>query len=87
MGTSQDGLSHEVLVKYSLTFDSLATSMCFLRTLFARTFLVNLLRASCKTALIFILCLIFHQLNTKPNTIKSRKIQGTKLMQLQHFLS
>ena len=28
-----------------------------------------------------------HQLNTKPNTIKFHKIQGTKLEQLQHFLS
>ena len=35
----------------------------------------------------FISYLILHQLNTKPNTIKSHKIQGTKLMQLQHFLS
>ena len=33
------------------------------------------------------LSLILHQLNTKPNTIKSHKIQGTKLKQLQHFLS
>ena len=31
--------------------------------------------------------LSFHQLNTKPNKIKSHKIQGTKLEQLQHFLS
>ena len=30
--------------------------------------------------------LSLHQLNTKPNTIKSHKIQGTKLEQLQHFL-
>ena len=29
---------------------------------------------------------MLHQLNTKPNTIKSHKIQGTKLKQLQHFL-
>ena len=28
-----------------------------------------------------------HQLNTKPITNKSHKIQGNKLMQLQHFLS
>ena len=28
-----------------------------------------------------------HQLNTKPNTIKSHKIQENKLKQLQHFLS
>ena len=39
-------------------------------------------RASHETALIFILCLILHHLNTKPNTIKSHKIQRTKLMQL-----
>ena len=32
-------------------------------------------------------CLILHQLNTKPNTIKTHKIQGTKLKQIQHFLS
>ena len=31
--------------------------------------------------------LILHQLDTKPNTIKSHKIQGIKLKQLQHFLS
>ena len=35
----------------------------------------------------FILYLILHQLNTKLNTIKSHKIQGTKLKQLQYFLS
>ena len=28
-----------------------------------------------------------HQLNTKPNTNKSHKIQENKLMKLQHFLS
>ena len=33
------------------------------------------------------LSLSLHQLNTKPNIIKSYKIQGTKLKQLQHFLS
>ena len=32
-------------------------------------------------------CSIFHQFNTKPNTIKSYKTQGTKLKQLEHFLS
>ena len=31
--------------------------------------------------------MILHQLNAKPNTIKSHKIQGNKLKQLQHFLS
>ena len=49
--------------------------------------LSNFLQVSHKIALIFISCLIFHQLNTKPNTIKSYKIQGTNLVQLQHFLS
>ena len=44
-------------------------------------------QASRETALIFIACLIFHQLNTKPDTIKSHKIQGNNLLQLQHFLS
>ena len=33
------------------------------------------------------LSLSLHQLNTKPNTKKSHKIQGIKLKQLQHFLS
>ena len=33
------------------------------------------------------LSLNLHQLNTKPNTIKSHKIQRTRLKQLQHFLS
>ena len=32
------------------------------------------------------LSLILHQLNTKPNTIKSHKIQGNNLLQLQNFL-
>ena len=49
--------------------------------------LANFLRASHEIALIFIVCLILHQLNTKPNTIKSYKIQGKILLQLQHFLS
>ena len=33
------------------------------------------------------LSLSLHQLNTKPNIIKFYKTQGTKLKQLQHFLS
>ena len=37
--------------------------------------------------LFFNSCSILHQSNTKPNTIKSHKIQETKLKQLQHFLS
>ena len=43
--------------------------------------------ASREIHLFFNSCSIFHQLNTKPNTIKSHKIQWTKLKQLQHFLS
>ena len=38
----------------------------------------NFLRAIRETALIFISCLILHQLNTKPNTIESHKIQRNK---------
>ena len=40
-----------------------------------------------RNPLILHLSLILHQLNTKPNTIKSHKIQGNKLKQLQHILS
>ena len=40
-----------------------------------------------RNPLTFQLSLSIHQLNTKPNTIKSYKIQETKLKQLQHFLS
>ena len=59
------------------SFQSCASHMPFSREPFVRT----------SNALIFISCSILHQLNTKPNTIKSHKIQGTKLKQLQHFLS
>ena len=85
--TSRDGLSHEVLTKCSLALNSLASSMYFSRGLLRQPLLANFLRASCEIALIFIACLILHQLNTKSNTIKSHKIQRNKLMQLQHFLS
>ena len=79
------------LAKYSrnaawhLTFQLLACAshVAFLQ----KTLLVNCLRASRETALIFISCSILHQLNTKPNTIESHKIQGNNLMQLQYFLS
>ena len=77
--TSRDGLSHEVLAKYSFVLDSSASSMCFSRALFEETFLTNFLRASRKTTLIFISCSILHQLNTKTNTIKSHKMQGNKI--------
>ena len=49
--------------------------------------LANFLWASHEIPLIFIACLILHQLNTKSNAIKSYKIQGTKLLQLQQFFS
>ena len=70
---------------WHLTFQlsTCASYMAFLR----ESLLANFLRASCENALIFISCLIYHQLNTKSKTIKSYKIQGTKLMQLWHFLS
>ena len=48
---------------------------------------VSFSRASREIHLLFNSCSILHQLNTKPNTIKSHKIPGTKLKQLQHFLS
>ena len=79
------------LTKYSrnatwhLTFQlpTCASHMAFSR----KPLLANFLWASRKTALIFIACLILYQLNTKSNTIKSHKIRGNKIMQLQHFLS
>ena len=37
-GTLQDGLSREVLTKCNLKLDSLTTSMCFSRGLFAGAF-------------------------------------------------
>ena len=48
---------------------------------------VSFPRAFYEIHLFFNSCSILHQPNTKPNTIKSHKIQGTKLKQLQHFLS
>ena len=57
------------------SFHSYALHMALSRVSFSRN------------PLILHLSLIFHQLNTKPNIIKSHKIQGNKLKQLQHFLS
>ena len=57
------------------SFQSCAPHMALLRVSYSRN------------PLILYLSLILHQLNTKPNTIKSHKIQGNKLKQLQHFLS
>ena len=63
-------------------FQSCAPHMPFSQKLFLRTSLE--LIAKCTDLQ---LSLSLHQLNTKPNTIKSHKIQWTKLKQLQHFLS
>ena len=57
------------------SFQSCAPHMALLRVSYSRN------------PLILYLSLILHKLNTKPNTIKSHKIQGNKLKQLQHFLS
>ena len=86
-GTLQDGLSREALTKCNLALDSSTSNICFSHAFFAETSTRKLHRASCKTALIFILCSIVHKLNTKPNTIKSHKIQENNLKHLQHFLS
>ena len=48
---------------------------------------VSFLWASGEIHLFFNSCSILHQLNTKSNTIKSHKIQWTKLKQSQYFLS
>ena len=63
--------------------DSSASSMCFSRDSFAGRLRETLAKSTCSSNT----CSILHQLNTKPNTIKSHKIQENKLMQLQHFLS
>ena len=64
------------------SFQSCASHMSFSRESFSRT--SRELVAKCTDLQ---LSLSLHQLNTKPNTIKSHKIQGPKLNQLQHFLS
>ena len=64
------------------SFQSCAPHMPFLQEPFSRT--SHELVTKCTDLQ---LSLSLHQLNTKPNTIKSHKIQGIKLKQLQHFLS
>ena len=64
------------------SFQSCAFHMPFLGEPFSRTF--RELVAKCTD---LHLSLSLHQLNTKLNTIKSHKIQATKLKKLQHFLS
>ena len=68
--------------------DSLARLFSFQHVLFMWLFRgqasrKTLMKSTCSSNT----CSILHQFNTKPNTIKSHKIQGTKLKQLQHFLS
>ena len=77
---SREGLTRETLAKSS----RLAWLFSFQHVLL--TWLFRKL-ASREIHLFFNSYSIFHQLNTKPNTIKSHKIQWTKLKQLQHFLS
>ena len=84
-GTSWVGPTREIVVKLTAwhTFQPLA---CASHVPFTREpLLANFQPVSCEIALIFITRLILHQLNTKPNAIKSHKIQGTKLKQLQQF--
>ena len=69
------------LVRF-FSFQSCTSHMPFLREPFSQTSYE--LVAKCTD---LHLSLSLHQLNTKPNTIKSHKIQETKLKQLQHFLS
>ena len=64
------------------SFQSCASHMPFSREPFSRT--SHELVAKCTDLQ---LSLSLHQLNTKLNTIKSHKIQGTKLKQIQYFLS
>lgn len=86
MSTLWDGLFCKVLAKYSLTLDSSASNMCFSRVLFAGTFLANFLQASRETTIIFIVCLILHQLNTKSIPISMCKVmQNEKVTDFTHF--
>ena len=62
------------------SFQSYASHMPFSRKPFSQT--SHELVAKCTDLQ---LSLSLHQLNTKSNTIKSHKIQGNKLKQLQHF--
>jgi len=71
------------LTKYSLALDSSTFSMCFSCDLLR----VVHSRVSRKQVANFTVLRNLHQLNAKPSTNKSHKIQGNKLMQLLHFLS
>ena len=65
------------------SFQSCASQLPFSREPFLRTSCELLV----KLHWFFISYSILHQLNTKLNTIKFHKIQGTKLKQLHYFLS
>ena len=82
--TSREGLTRETLVKLTAWHDSSASNHVLLTWLLHGLASRELLA---KSTLDLQLSLTLYQLNTKPNTIKSHKIQGTKLKQLQHFLS
>ena len=77
---SRDTRENDSLARL-FSFQSCAAHMPFSREPFSQT--SRELVAKCTDLQ---LSLSLHQLNTKPNTIKSHKIQGTKLKKLQHFL-
>ena len=79
-GISRVGHSRETLTKLTAWHDSSASIICFSCGSFASKLLA---KSTCSSHT----CSILYQLNTKLNTIKSHKIQGTKLKQLPHFLS
>ena len=74
-----EGLTHKTLGKTTAWHDSSTSNHVLFRCLASRELLTKSIDLQISLSL--------HQLNTKPNTIKSHKIQGTKLEQLQHFLS
>ena len=78
---SRDTRENDSLARL-FSFQSYAPYMPFSRETFSRTSRELVVKFTDLQ-----LSLSFHQLNTKPNTIKSHKIQGNKLKKLQHFLS
>ena len=79
----QEGLTRETLTKTIAWHDSSASS----HVLLTCPFCGNPSRDLVTRCTDLQLSLSIHQLNTKPNTIRSQKIQGTKLKKLHHFLS
>ena len=74
-----EGLTRKTLGKTTAWHDSSTSNHVLFRCLASRELLTKSIDLQISLSL--------HQLNTKPNTIKSHKIQGTKLEPLQHFLS